>query len=131
MKVDWKFTWMWTAIVLIFGVAVEVASAQLEFLISYAMIGSVAIYCAMGYWGYHRIGYISTVGAALTVQLIDATLGWFISIQFLSGLGVDFEITPPVYLLTLLMTLFFAFVCATAGSTLARISKGQRVKPQK
>lgn len=130
MGVFWELTLKWSVTVLVFGVAVSLASARFEFPIENAIVGSVVIYCVMGFWSYHQVGYLSTIGVALFVQLVDSTVGWFLSVRVFDEKITDAETTPPIYLLMLLMTLFFAAACATAGAVIARKSKGKRILPQ-
>jgi hypothetical protein len=126
MSQFWKIVSLGAVAVLVFDTVASLASKGLGFPYGYASIGSVLIYAMVGYFVYRRWGLIRAVGAAVLVELVDATLGWFISWQIGPGaLPID-QVSTPIIATTLVFVFIFAVLCALIGSAIARALHGPR-----
>jgi len=126
MSKFWKIVVFGAGAVLVFDTAASFASKGLGFPYAYASIGSVLIYAMVGYFSYRHWGLVRAVGAAVLVELVDATLGWFISWQIGPGALPTNQATPLVIATTIVTVLIFAAVCALIGSATARMLHGPR-----
>lgn len=113
-------------IVIAFDTIASLASLAFGFPYMYAIVGSMVIYSTVGYLGFRRWGLGRAVGAALLIELVDATLGWFISWKIGPGALPEEHMTPAVIIATIVFVLIFAVVCALAGSAVARALHGPR-----
>ena len=94
----------------------------------YASAGSVLIYAAVGYFAFRRWSVLRTVGAALVVELVDATLAWFISWQIGPGALPAEQMTITTIAFTIVFLFVFAAVCAVMGCAIARTLHGRRTQ---
>jgi len=126
MNQFWKIVGLGAVSVLVFDTVASLASKGLGFPYGYASIGSVLIYCMVGYFIFRRLGLIRAIGAAVLVELVDATLGWFISWQIGPGaLPID-QVSTSIIATTLVSVFVFAVLCAFVGSAIARVLHGPR-----
>lgn len=126
MNQFWRVVGLGAVSVLVFDTVASLASKGLGFPYGYASIGSVLIYCAVGYFVFRRWSLIRAVGAAILVELVDATLGWFISWQIGPGaLPID-QVSSTIIVTTLVSVFVFAVLCALVGSAIARVVYGPR-----
>ena len=124
MNQFWKIVSLGTVAVLVFDTTASFASKGLGFPYAYASIGSVLIYAMVGYFTYRRCGLVRAVGAAVLVELVDATLGWFISWQIGPGALPTDQVSTPIIATAIVSVLIFAAVCALIGSAIARVLHG-------
>lgn len=122
----WKIVGLGVLAVLAFDTAASFASVSFGFPYEYAAVGSVLIYATVGYLVFRRRGFFSAVGAALLVEVVDATLGWYISWQIGPGALPAEQATTAVIATTIVFVLIFAAVCAVIGSAIARAVHGPR-----
>lgn len=126
MSQFWKIFGLGAVTVLVFDAVASLASKGLGFPYGYASIGSVLIYATVGYFAFRRWGLIRAVGAAVLVELVDATLGLFIAWQIGPGaLPID-QVSTPVIATILVFILIFGVLCALVGSAIARVLHGPR-----
>ena len=121
----WKIVSTGIVAVLLFDTAASLAAKGLGFPFAYASIGSVLIYAMVGYFAYRRSGLVRAIGAAVLVELVDATLGWFISWQIGPGALPTDQVTPPIIATTVVTVLVFSAVCALIGAAIARVVHGR------
>jgi hypothetical protein len=95
MSKFWKIVSAGVVAVLLFDTAASFAAKGLGFPYAYASIGSVLIYSMVGYFSFRWSGLVRAIGAAILVELVDATLGWFISWQIGPGALPTDQVTPP------------------------------------
>ena len=126
MSQFWKIVSLGVVAVLVFDTAASFASKGLGFSYGYASIGSVLIYAMVGYFAYRQWGVGRAVGAAVLVELVDATLGWFISWQIGPGALPTDQVSTPIIATTLVFVFIFAVLCALIGSAIARVLHGPR-----
>ena len=126
MSQFWKIVCSGVVVVLVFDTVASFASKGLGFPYWYASIGSVLIYAMVGYFTYRQSGLVRAVVAAVLVELVDATLGWFISWQIGPGALPADQVSTPIIAETIVFTLIFAAVCALIGSAIARVLHGPR-----
>ena len=112
--------------ILFFDTGASFASKALGFPYGDAFIGSVLIYAMVGYFSYRQQGVARAVGAAVLVELVDATLGWFISWQIGPGALPADQVSIPIIAITLVFVFIFAVLCALIGSAIARVLHGPR-----
>ena len=122
----WKIVGFGVLAVLAFDTAASFASVSFGFPYGYAAVGSVLIYATVGYLVFRRRGFFSAVGAALLVEVVDATLGWYISWQIGPGALPAGQATTAVIATSIIFVLIFAAVCAAIGSAIARAVHGPR-----
>jgi len=122
----WKIVGYGVLAVLVFDTAASFASINFGFPYTYAAVGSVLIYAMVGYFVFRHRGFFSAIGAALLVEVVDATLGWYISWQIGPGALPAGQATTAVIATTIVFVLFFAAVCAVIGSAIARAVHGPR-----
>ena len=123
----WKIVRLGVLAVLTFDTVASFASVGFGFPYEYAAVGSVLIYGTVGYVVFRRLGLLSAVGAALLVEVVDATLGWYISWQIGPGALPAEQTTTAVIATTIVFVLIFAAVCAVIGSAIARAVHGPRI----
>jgi len=128
MSTFWKIVSLGALAVLLLDTVASFASKGLGFPYAYASIGSVLIYTLVGYFAFRRCGLVRAVGAAGIVELVDATLGWFISWQIGPGPLPAEQLTTPIIATTIVTVLIFAAICALIGSTIARVLHGPRTE---
>ena len=128
MSPFWKIVSFGVAAVLVFDTAASFASIGLGFPYAYASVGSVLIYALVGYFTFRRLGLVRAIGAAVLVELVDATLGWFISWQIGPGALPADQATTPIIATTIVLVVIFAAVCALIGSATARMLHGPRAE---
>lgn len=126
MSKVWTIVSFGALAVLVFDTAASFASKGLGFPYGYASIGSVLIYAMVGYFAFRQGGLVRAVGAAILVELVDATLGWFISWQIGPGALPTDQVTPLIIAITIVTVLIFAVGCALVGSATARMLHGPR-----
>lgn len=124
----WKIVSLGAMTVLLFDIAASLASKGLGFPYAYASIGSVFIYALVGYFTFRRCGLVRAVGAAVLIEIVDATLGWYISWQIGPGALPADQLTPPIIATTIMTVLIFAAICALIGSAIARVIHGPRTE---
>jgi hypothetical protein len=71
------------------------------------------------------LGPSSRVAAAVLVQLVDTTLGWFISWQIGPGALPEDQVKISIIGTTIVFVLSFAVICAFIGSAIARVLHGR------
>jgi hypothetical protein len=120
----WKIVGFGVLAVLAFDTVASFASVGFGFPYEDAAVGSVLIYATIGYIVFRRQGFFSAVGAALLVEVVDATLGWYISWQIGPGALPVEQATTAVIATTIVFVLIFAAVCAVIGSVIARVIHG-------
>jgi len=124
----WKIIGLGVVAVLALAAASSFASIALGFPYRYASAGSVLIYTTVGYLTFRRWGLVRAVAAAVIVEVVDATLGWFISFQIgIGALPVD-QVTIPIIATTMVFVFIFAAVCAVIGAAIARMLHGRRTE---
>ena len=128
MSKFWKIVVSGIVAVLVFDTAASFASAGLGFRYEYASVGSALIYGIIGYLAFRRCGLNRAISAALLVELVDATLGWFISWQIGPGALPVEQATTPVIGVTIVTVLIFAAVCALIGAAIARLLHGRHLE---
>ena len=128
MNPFWKIVGLGIAAVLVFDTVASIASLTMGFPYGYASIGSFLIYTMIGYFAFRRCGFVLSIGAAVVVELVDATLGWFISWQIGPGALPADQITTSILAMTLGFVLVLAVVCSSIGSAVARVAHGPRQK---
>lgn len=124
----WKIVGLGVLAVLAFDTVASFASVGFGFPYEYAAVGSILIYATVGYLVFRRLGLFNAVGAALLVEVVDATLGWYISWQIGPGALPAGQATTAVIATTFVLVLIFAAVCAVIGSAIARVVHGPRAK---
>jgi hypothetical protein len=102
------------------------ASLGFGFAYAYAAAGSLVIYCALGYVAFRKWGLARAIGAALIVEVVDATLGWYIAWQIGPGALPPGQATPAILAVTLVIVFIFAAASAVLGATAARAMHGAR-----
>jgi hypothetical protein len=113
--------------VLLFDIVASLASRSSGIPYVYASVGSFLIYATIGYLVFSRRGLEAAVGAALLVELVDATLGWFISWQIGPGALSILLFTQPIVLVAIIVAiLLFAVISAVIGASVARAINGRR-----
>ena len=126
MSIFWKIVTIGIVVVLAFDTIASFASISLNFPYEYASVGSGLIYCTIGYLVFRCCGLARSIGAALLVELVDATLGWFISWQIGPGALPSEQATIPIIAVTIVTVLVFAIICAFVGAIIARMLHGRR-----
>jgi hypothetical protein len=126
MSQFWKIICLGAVAVLVFDTVASLASKELGFFYGYASIGSVLIYGSVGYFSYRKWGIGRAVGAAILVELVDATLGWSISWYIGPGALPTDQISTLVIVTTLAFAIAFAVICSLIGSAIARVLHGPR-----
>lgn len=124
----WKIVGLGVLAVLAFDTVASFGSVSFNFPYEYAIVGSVLIYGAVGYFSFRHAGLSSAVGAALLVEVVDATLGWYISWEIGPGALPAEQTTAAVIVATICFVFIFAAVCAVIGSAVARVAHGPRIK---
>ncbi len=124
MSKYWKIVVSGIIAVLVFDTAASFASEIIGFPYAYASIGSIIIYSTIGYTCFRCCGLIKAVIAAVMVELVDATLGWYISWCIGPGALPEEETSTVVIGVTIIMVLVFAVVCSLLGAGLARLVHG-------
>ena len=128
MSAFWRMVVGGALVVLAFDTVASVASLVLGFPYFYAIVGSILIYFAVGYFGFRRLGFGRAIGAALMIQLVDATLGWFISWKIGPGALSEEQRTFGFLIATIVFVLIFAAICAVVGGAVARAVGGPRAE---
>ena len=128
MSEFWKLVAFGVVAVLTFDTVASFASIEFSFSYTYASVGSVLIYGTIGYITFRRYGFPRAIGAALLVELVDATLGWFISWQIGPGALPIAQATPVIIATSIVFVLLFAAVCALVGAAIARVLHGRRLE---
>ena len=82
--------------------------------------GSALICGVIGYLVFRQRGFFTTVGAALLVGIVDATLGWYISWEIGSGMFLAEQATIPEMVITILIILVLTVIYAAIGSAIAK-----------
>ena len=126
MSKFWKIIRSGIFAVLAFDTAASFASLGFGFPYAYASAGSVLIYVTVGYLVFRQYGLSRAVGAALLVEAVDATLGWFVSWQIGPGELPQEQATPILIAISIAFVFIFAAVCAVIGSAIARALHGPR-----
>ncbi|MGZ0079705.1 hypothetical protein [Methylomonas sp. YC3] len=124
----WRIIGLGVIAVLVFDTTASFAALAVGFPYAYASIGSFVIYTLVGYFAFRRCGLFRAIGAAVLVELVDATLGWFISWQIGPGALPEDQVTTSIVATTLVLVLVFAVACSIIGSTVARVAHGPRQK---
>jgi hypothetical protein len=122
----WKTVGLGVLAVLTFDTAASLASLYFGFSYGSAAVGSVLIYTFIGYRVFRHGGLLAAVVAALLVELVDATLGWYISWQIGPGAIPRDQVTVSAIATTVALVHIFAAVCALFGSGIARALHGPR-----
>lgn len=122
----WKIVGAGIAAVLVFDTIASFASARVGFPYVYASVGSFLIYAAVGYAAFRLSGVGASVGAAVIVELVDATLGWWVSWQIGPGAIPEGQLRVQGIVVTVLGVLVFAVVAALLGAWAARLLHGRR-----
>ena len=126
MNQFWKLVRVGIFVVLVFGTVASYSSLRFGFPYTYASVGSILIYSTIGYLGFRSAGLKSSVGAALFVELVDATLGWWISWWIGPGALPEDQRTIPFIAVTAVFVVVFAVACAFVGAGVARVMHGPR-----
>ena len=124
MSPFWKSVGFGVVSVLVLDTAASIASARLSFPYAYASAGSLLIYLAIGYVVFRTGGLAKAIGAALVVETVDATLGWFISWKIGPGALPAEQSGTGAIVASIVFVLLFSVVCAVIGSGLARVIHG-------
>ena len=126
MNIFWKIVGYGVLAVLAFDTTASFASVNFGFSYGYAIVGSVLIYAMVGYFVFRHRGFFSAIAAALLVEVVDATLGWYISWQIGPGALPAGQATIAVIATIIALAFFLAVVCAGIGSAIARAVHGPR-----
>ena len=126
MSAFWKIVGLGVLAVLAFDTAASFASTSFGFPYKNAAIGSVLIYITVGYLVFRRSGFFSAIGAALLIEVVDATLGWYISWQIGPGALPVEQATIAVIATAIVIVFIIAAACAVIGSIIARAVHGSR-----
>ena len=126
MNSFWRLVGLGVVAVLVFDTAASFASLRFDFPYGYASVGSILIYSTIGYLAFRGAGLKSSVGVALFVELVDATLGWGISWWIGPGALPEDQRTIPFIAVTAVFVVVFAVACAFVGAGVARVVHGPR-----
>ena len=95
-----RFILIWAAGVLVFDLIASITSLLAGIPYGWFSIVSAAIYLTVGYVGARRFGLRKAVLAAITVALVEATLGWGISWVIGPGQTTDPEFSTAAIIVT-------------------------------
>ena len=125
MSKYWKIVIFGILAVLVFDTIASFASSVIGFPYEYASAGSIIIYCTIGYTCFICCGLKKAIVAALSVELVDATLGWYISWCIGPGALPEEQTTGAIIGVTIIIVLLFAVACSLLGAGLARLFHGK------
>ncbi len=126
MSKFWNIVGAGVLAALAFDTVASFASLSLGFPYAYASVGSIAIYATVGYVAFRQWSLARAVGAALLVEVVDATLGWYISWKIGPGALPIEQATPAIIAVSIVFVLVFAAACAIVGAAAARVIHGAR-----
>ncbi|QQS42119.1 MAG: hypothetical protein IPM63_04015 [Acidobacteriota bacterium] len=120
----WKFVGVGALVVLAFDTAAALASARFGFSYSFAIVGSILIYSSIGFLAFRQWGLGRALAATILVQIVDSTLGWYISWKIGPGALPPDQAIPSVFVATFVFVIVFAAFFGLVGSALARVIYG-------
>ena len=112
-----RFILTWGVIVLTFDLVASVTSIVAGIPYGWFSLGSLLIYLSAGYIAAPRFGLPKTIAAVAVVALVDATLGWGLSLALGAASLDDPDFSVPVVLISGAASglLFGAVVGAVGG----------------
>lgn len=126
MSKFWKIVGLGALAVIAFDTVASFASINFGFYYGYASVGSILIYTTIGYLAFRHNGLFSSIAAALLVELVDVTLGWYISWQIGPGAIPAEQLTTAAIVFAVVTVFIVAAICAVIGSIIARTVHGSR-----
>ena len=117
------------AVVLVFDTVASLASLSFGFPYQNATIGSMVIYCALGYFAFRLGGIAAVLKAAILVELVEVFVGWPISWFMGPGALPEGQRTPAVMAASVVVIFLLALFSALGGAGLARLFHGPRGAP--
>jgi hypothetical protein len=126
MSKFWKIVFIGMFAVLAFDTIASYASLILGFPYENASIGSILIYGAIGYICFRCCGFLKALTAALLVEIIDSTLGWYLSWVIGPGALPPEQTNNTTIGITIIMVMIFAVVCSALGAGAARLVQGNK-----